>query len=188
MDKKKILLVLFILVAIVQISFSASMIINREITLKSGKQFKFRTAPVDPYDAFRGRYVALDLEEEDREVPVSEDEDYTLSQTVYAIIKEDEEGFARIKTIQTERPDHDNYIKTWIYMLSKNTVWLRIPFNRFYMDEFEAPRAEEAYRESNRSGDSETYITVRVKSGSGVIEGLYIDNKHIREYIKEEIE
>ena len=64
MDKKKILLVLFILVAIVQISFSASMIINREITLKSGKQFKFRTAPVDPYDAFRGRYVALTLEED----------------------------------------------------------------------------------------------------------------------------
>jgi len=185
MDKKKILLVLFILVAIVQISFSASMIINREITLKSGKQFKFRTAPVDPYDAFRGRYVALDLEEEDRKVPVSEDEDYTLSQTVYAIIKEDEEGFARIKTIQTERPDHDNYIKTWIYMLSKNTVSLRIPFNRFYMDEFEAPRAEEAYRKSSRRGDSETYITVRVKSGSGVIEGLYIDNKHIREYIHE---
>jgi hypothetical protein len=53
------------------------------------------------------------------------------------------------------------------------------------MDEFEAPRAEEAYRSSSSKEDSETYITVRVKSGYGVIEGLYIDDKHIREYIRE---
>ena len=52
MVKKKMLFVLFILVALIQIAVSASMIINREIILKSGKQYKFRTAPVDPYDAF----------------------------------------------------------------------------------------------------------------------------------------
>ena len=56
------------------------------------------------------------------------------------------------------------------------------------MDEFEAPKAEAAYRAGSRKKDSETYITVRIQSGNGVVEGLYIDKKHIREYIKEENE
>jgi len=102
--------------------------------------------------------------------------------------EEDKQGFARIKSVQPERPGHDNYIKVKIGYVNrnKNTVSLNLPFNRFYMDEFEAPKAEAAYRASSRKKDSETYITVRVRSGNGVIEGLYIDEKHIREYVKEE--
>ena len=65
---------------------------------------------------------------------------------------------------------------------------MNLSFNKFYMDEFEAPKAEAAYRASSRKKDSETYITVRIRSGNGVVEGLYIDKKHIREYIKEENE
>jgi hypothetical protein len=67
----------------------------------------------------------------------------------------------------------------------KNTISVDLPFNRYYMDEFEAPRAEASYRAGSGKEDSETYITVRIKSGYGVIEGLYIDNRHIREYINE---
>ncbi len=186
MFNKKMLLLLFILIAIIQITVSASMIINREIILKSGKLYKFRTAPVDPYDAFRGRYVALSLDS--RIVPFDDGEDYARRQTVFALITEDERGFARIERVQKERPDHERYIKAKIGYIDKvkNTISLILPFNRFYMDEFEAPRAEEAHRKSSSKEDSETYITVRVKSGQGVIEGLYIDDKHIREYLREE--
>ena len=107
---------------------------------------------------------------------------------MFVLITEDESGFARIEKVQKERPDHDNYIKAKIGYVNtfNSTISIDLPFNRFYMDEFEAPRAEEAYRAGSRNEDSETYITVRVKSGYGVIEGLYIDDKHIREYIKEE--
>lgn len=181
-DKKRVLLLLFIVTAVVQIAVSAGMIISREITIRSGKEYKFRTEPVDPYDAFRGRYVALSVE--GSSALFGEGEEYTRRQTVYAVIEEDKQGFARITRVQPERPDHDNYIKAKIGRVYKNAVSLNLPFNRFYMDEFEAPKAEAAYRTSGRKEGFETYITVRVHSGNGVIEGLYIDDKHIREYVK----
>ncbi len=57
--KNKILIAAFFCVALLQIYTPVSMIIARESTLKEGVLFRFKTAPVDPYDAFRGRYVAL---------------------------------------------------------------------------------------------------------------------------------
>jgi hypothetical protein len=52
------------------------------------------------------------------------------------------------------------------------------------MDEFEAPKAEIVYRKKQRDENVHMYITVLVKNGFGVIEGLYIDGVHIREYVK----
>ena len=55
--KSKLIIGLFLGVSFIQIITPLSMIIKRESVLKNGGQFKFKTAPVDPYDAFRGRYV-----------------------------------------------------------------------------------------------------------------------------------
>ncbi len=54
--------ILFCLVALVQVSIPLSMIYRSEKTLENGKVFLFKTAPVDPYDAFRGKYVQLGFE------------------------------------------------------------------------------------------------------------------------------
>ncbi len=48
------LLPAFVLVCLVQLAAPASMIWRHERTLANGLPFKFQTAPVDPYDAFRG--------------------------------------------------------------------------------------------------------------------------------------
>ena len=57
MKTSKLLIGCFALVAVAQLTVPAWMIVSHERTLLTGKVFKFRTAPVDPYDAFRGRYV-----------------------------------------------------------------------------------------------------------------------------------
>ena len=59
MNKKYIFLMLFIILAIIQLSIPAYMSLSREINLGKGTLYKIRTGPVDPYDIFRGRYVAL---------------------------------------------------------------------------------------------------------------------------------
>ena len=61
---KKPRLVIFILVALAQICVPASMIWKRQRTLREGRLWKFRTAPVDPVDAMRGRYLSLRFETE----------------------------------------------------------------------------------------------------------------------------
>ena len=53
----KLRLIIFLVVALAQISVPASMIWKRQRTLREGRLWKFRTAPVDPVDAMRGRYL-----------------------------------------------------------------------------------------------------------------------------------
>lgn len=54
MTNKKTLLSVFILVAIVQLYVPAKMILDREDILDTGKEYKFKTEPIDPNDPFRG--------------------------------------------------------------------------------------------------------------------------------------
>ena len=61
----KLRLIIFLLVALAQIAVPASMIWKRQRTLSEGRVWKFRTAPVDPVDAMRGRYLALRFEAEE---------------------------------------------------------------------------------------------------------------------------
>ena len=37
----------------------AKMIFNKEAVLAQGKDYRFKTAPIDPYDPFRGKYIDL---------------------------------------------------------------------------------------------------------------------------------
>ena len=59
---KSFRILLFVVAVAAQIMAPALMIRFRETTLREGAQFRFRVAPVDPYDAFRGRYIFLRVE------------------------------------------------------------------------------------------------------------------------------
>ena len=55
MNKRNGILLGLVVVAAAQLAVPAWMIAGRELTLREGQVFKFRTRPVDPADAFRGR-------------------------------------------------------------------------------------------------------------------------------------
>ena len=185
MKKTPYVLILFSCLALIQIATPVSMIARREMTLRNGRQFRFRTAPVDPYDAFRGRYVALRIE--NGLVPVAEGVKLVRNQKVYAHIKEDKEGFAKIVSVSIERPEGDAYLQARVSRYARrNKVRLHLPFNRYYMDEKDAPAAETAYRRHSRRGRRDAYIAVRIKSGFAVIEELYVGGKPILEFIQDQ--
>ena len=180
--KTKSLLFLFVLAALLQLAVPASMIAKREHALKHGQAFKFRTAPVDPYDAFRGRYVALGFEQ--NSVALAPDHDFTGGEKVYALIAEDADGFATFSGIRRDRPAAEPYLATRLqsYVAGTN-AYLRIPFDRFYMDESEAPEAERAYRQNSVRSNRNAYVQVRIEKGFGVIEDLYVGDLPIRDYL-----
>ena len=78
-------LIVFIIVAAIQAAVPGSMVWKREHTLREGSVWKFRTAPVDPVDAFRGRYVALQFEAETQEISPPPYQHYR--QTVYVTLR-----------------------------------------------------------------------------------------------------
>ena len=182
--KNRLIIGLFCCIALIQLITPLSMIIKRESVLKNGEQFKFKTAPVDPYDAFRGRYVALRIAEDNVSAPIG----ILLSngQSICAHIAVDEQGFAKLTTVTTSKPQGVSYIQAKVMYVSANKVQLDLPIDRYYMEEKLAPAAEKAYREHNIRGKQDAYITVRIKSGDAVVENLYIAGKPILEFLKEQ--
>lgn len=177
----------FFCLAFIQIITPLSMIARRESVLKNGEQFKFKTAPVDPYDAFRGRYVALQIEGAD--VPVSGEIRLTAGQRVYALIGTDEEGYATFSAIATRRPAAGPYIQAKVgYSIRKvgdGKVRLDLPMDRYYMEEQAAPEAERIYRQHSQRGKQDAYLLVRVQDGFPVIEALYVGGQRIEDALRD---
>jgi hypothetical protein len=62
-----------------------------------------------------------------------------------------------------------------------------LPFDRYYMDEFQAPAAEAVYRGQSRTEEGARAV-IRVREGEGVIAGLYFGEVSIEEYLRQEAE
>jgi uncharacterized membrane-anchored protein len=180
--KNRLIIGLFCCIALIQLITPLSMIIKRESVLRNGEQFKFKTAPVDPYDAFRGRYVALRIEGD--KVPVPQGMGLSHGQSVYALISTNEEGFAKFATLATNKPAGTPFIQAKVRYVLKDKVQLDLPIDRYYMEEKSAPAAERVYREYSRRDKQDAYVLVRVKDGFAVIEALYVGGKRIEEAVK----
>src|SRR5690554_5714360 len=102
MNSKRIVLTAFVLVAIVQLAIPGKIIWDREKILETGKEFKFETAPVDPSDPFRGKYIVLDFKENSFEVESTTE--WTDGTNAYVILKTDTKGFAKIESVSIEKP------------------------------------------------------------------------------------
>jgi len=183
MHRKKIGLLAFILVALAQLYVPAKMIIDKELVLHSGKEFKFRTAPVDPNDQFRGKYITLSYS--DNVVEVDENEKWNRGENIYALIETDNEGFAFIESVSREKPENsEDYLFTKVQYNGQNKLFVEFPFDRFYMEESKAYDAEMIYRENERDITSTTYALVRIKEGEAVLENVFIDDIPIKDLVE----
>ncbi len=190
--KKWIGMALFLLVAILHIGVPVSLIWAQEQILLNGEPFKFKTRPVDPYDPFRGRYVALDFDAAEMELPAEAiDKTIEYGAPAYATIETDEEGFARFTAVSASPPSTGAYLKVESYWSRWETpkdgryrVRVGIPFTRYYMNEQAAPEAERAVAANQQAEDS-TYAWVRVLNGVGRIEKLYVQDIPIEDFIKQ---
>ena len=161
---KKFFLPLLIVTVIAQISVPVYQIADKYHVLKNGEEVKIKVAPIDPYDAFRGRYVSLwyDI-----------DIDYEHRQGRYGILETDADGFATVKKVVSDKPESGLYIK------SRDEDYFNIPLDRYYMEETLAPEAEKQL-----SGEAEAYVTVRIKEDKAVVSGLYINGIRAEELLK----
>ncbi|HSP45475.1 MAG TPA: GDYXXLXY domain-containing protein [Chthoniobacterales bacterium] len=170
-------LTLFALVGLAQLAVPASLVWKREQTMRHGSVWKFRTAPVDPVDAFRGRYVALEFEAEGQ--TISPPANFRFDQTVFVTLRQNPEGFAEIDQVLLTRPMVDDFIEA---QLRGKTVSL--PFDRYWVTERDAPAADAAYRAQSRRDKRNAFATVRVFRGDAGLEQLYLDGLPLGEYLR----
>jgi uncharacterized membrane-anchored protein len=175
---------IFILIALAQIAVPASVVWKRGRTLAYGRVWKFKTEPVDPVDAIRGRYVALRFAAETLQGSVHKPEEIAAESTIYVTLKEDAEGFAQVDQISAAPLKGDNVVKAETWYSVNYSDHIRFSFDRLWVAEQIAPAAETAYRENSRRGKENAYVTVRVRDGDAALEQLYIDNQPLADYLR----
>jgi uncharacterized membrane-anchored protein len=181
MNSRKILLTAFIIVALVQLFVPAKMILDKENVLATGTEYKFRTAPIDPNDPFRGKYISLSYVEDTVVIP--NEKGWVTGEIIYVSLATDKEGFAKIKSVSKEKPaGTQGFVKAKVSFITgdgSHKLAVDYPFNRYYMEESKAPDAEQTYRQSLQDTNRITYALVRIKNGDAVLKDVIIDGASI---------
>ncbi|HET8839389.1 MAG TPA: GDYXXLXY domain-containing protein [Flavobacteriaceae bacterium] len=186
MNLKKLLLPAFILVAFVQLSVPVKMIWDREDVLATGTTYKFETAPIDPNDPFRGKYIHLRFKEDIIAVPNAKD--WEMGETIYVRLTKDQNGFAKIKSVSKSKPSSEqDFVKAKVRFITGNAsdkLAIDYPFDRFYMEESKAQHAEQTYRYSQQDSTKTTYAVVSIKKGDAVLKDVLIDGISIKKIVE----
>lgn len=174
--------------------------VQAQAVLTQGKAYRFETEPVDPADAFRGRYIALGFKAARAEVEKGFNPDYGRS--FYAVLGVDENGFGKIERLESRKPSSGDYVRVrGLYLqmedcgvsmpereppvcrpLDKPLFQVQFPWDRFYMNEKAAPKAEEVYREALGS-QKKNWAVIRVRGGKSAVEGVYLDGQPIQKAV-----
>jgi GDYXXLXY motif protein len=181
-----------VVVALLQLGVPAQMIVARERTLREGTAWRFRTAPVDPADAFRGNYLALRFDAESAPVPPG----FTVERGERVIVPllRDAEGFAQLGPVRREPPAGGDWLRLRVGWVEKDApatgtststrAHVELPFDRFYLDEGLAPRADAKFAAlgAQRGGSAPlpAWAVVRVRAGRAVLEDVLIDGRSVR--------
>lgn len=183
---------LFGLVCLAQIAVPASLVVQHEQTRAAGTLWKFQTAPVDPNDPFRGRYVRLSFAAAREYVPFADSGMiYIKPQTrMYAELALGPDGYARLVRLHEERPANVEYLDVFVrdvhYSRGEKAdrappeVFVRLPFDRYYLPEDRAPQVEREYADASRSAQANTYAEVRVRNGHAALVSLVLDGKPVQ--------
>lgn len=167
----------FALICLVQLFAVGSQICSYEKILTEGDRFIFRVSPADPYDPFRGRYVTFVLRADN--VTAAEAELYG---DAYAVLGKDGEGRGIITELAKQPPENAPHLKVENYWITDGQASVTLPFNRFYMREDLARKADSL----DITVLSRIDASVRVRNGKGVIEELLLNGMPLSEYLKAE--
>ena len=165
-----------------------SMIVDQQQVLEKGEVFRFRPRPVDPYDAFRGRYIIFQFADQTLNFPNAQDI-FKYDAPIYVGLEKDSLGYYNFSNPSIEKPSVHNYIKTKVLYTTEDQVTVAMPENlsRYYLNEKLAPLAEEKFRDLTRNSDEgevHVYLDARILDGEALIEELYFEGMPVSDYLK----
>lgn len=187
MRSARLILPAFLVLAFAQLGVPSFMIVTREIALRQGREFKFRAAPVDPSDPFRGKYLTLDFDA--NSAPVDDPKSWENAGSAWAMIGTDSTGFAKVTRLVADEPVETNdYIRVridYVPSIAKQPMArIQLPFERFYMDEADAPEGERVYNRAMVDTAATTWAVVKVRNGTAVLTDVMIDGVPLRQLIR----
>jgi uncharacterized membrane-anchored protein len=189
---QRIRYVLFGVLCLVQIAVPATMVVEHQRTIAAGKPWRFQTAPVDPNDPFRGRYVRLGFAAARDAIPMANSGMiYIAPDTrMYAELAAGSDGFAHLVRLHEERPAGGDYLDVFVRNMRSPddrkdksqpaAAFVRLPFDRYYLPEDRAQAVEREYAEAARGARDNTYAEVRVRAGHAALTALVLNGNPVR--------
>ncbi|HEY9048879.1 MAG TPA: GDYXXLXY domain-containing protein [Ohtaekwangia sp.] len=189
---KKLLIPAFVIMCLVQWFVPAQIIVEQETVLDEGTLYHFKTAPIDPADPFRGKYITLNFEQS--HILVTDDKEWKRDQDIYVWLA-DSAGFAHITKVSMYEPEGTDFVKAKVDHVTSYepyTLWIKYPFERFYMEESKAADAEQVYRGIQIQADTSeadatqvAYAVVSVKDGKAALKDVKINERSIVDVVRE---
>lgn len=159
---------ILLLTVAAQLVFAVGMIWRAEDALR-GTAYLFQTAPVDPVDWMRGRYVRLAFPLVS--VPFAAGTQPVAGKQGFATLAVGEQGYARMVELHPEPPAGVDSLRVDVVRVRRKTASVRLPFDRFYMDEQRAPEVDALMAQQR----GRAAVVIRVHEGEGVIERLEVE-------------
>jgi uncharacterized membrane-anchored protein len=163
------------------------MVYDSERIITDGTLYKFKTAPIDPEDPFRGRYITLNFQE--NFVRFTDSVEWKTGDDIYITFTLNQEGFAVPEKAYHTPPESSTYLRTTVDYVNHYDgdykVWYKLPFDRMYLEESKAPQAEERYREAQIDTTQVAYALVSIGAGRAVLQDVIINDRSVTEVIKE---
>jgi len=166
-----------------QLYIPVKMITGKEKVLKYGNEYKFKTAPVDPNDPFRGKFIQLRF---DRDITnFRTDKHWRNGEKIYVLLEKNTGGFAKIKSVSKKQyPDNTDFVKAEVaYTVFDKQIVIKYPFDKFFTEETKAPEIEKIYNSNNFNGEKPSYALVAVKNGDAVLKDLIINGISVKKII-----
>lgn len=208
MNKAWWMIALFSAMVLAQWWVPVDMITGSNRILEEGSPMKFRCAPVDPNDPFRGKYIVLEFDIARYEMDTLHG--FERGQKVYISFIKDSLGFDVIKEVSTDPlKSKGPYLITTIDYINRNNTFVVVDqidstdaeeenlnkvemdeisfdlsFRRFYLEETKAPIAEDLYRTGISDTTGRTYGLVYLLNGEARIKDVIIRDTSILERLR----
>ena len=171
--------------------FPARTVLRFERPAAPPVEMRFRISAYDPYDPMRGRYLHLDVV-----CPVKSDLQVNgYSGYRAAVFEKDEAGFAVVSALLEKgdrRPAGKPFVRSRYFTIGNYSFGsgrdfrgVRMPFDRFYLNEPLAKPAEKLLREVAGDPKRSAVLVVDIhRDGTWAVKELLIDGKPIREAVR----
>jgi uncharacterized membrane-anchored protein len=182
---KKMIMVFFAFMCLAQWIVPGKMVYDSENTIAEGRSYRFKTAPIDPSDPMRGKYITLDFQE--NFVRFTDSAEWQRGEQIFVTFTTDSAGFAIPEQVYHTRPQAESYLETIVDYVDDYSddykVWYKLPFDRFYLEESKASQAEQIYWKAQRDSAQVAYAEVSIGQGQAVLKNVIINDRPIIDII-----
>jgi uncharacterized membrane-anchored protein len=169
----------------IQILLLTGMLFQLENTRNQGDLFRLELNAYDPYDMFRGNYLALSFKEDRIKTPLGP---LQWNEKFYVkLINDKNTGFARPVEVARTFPGGDNWVKvnnSGGSVMEEDDTMLLFSFmqERYFMSEVKIKKAEQALRSATADSNRKCWAEMRVKNGITILTDVKIDGKSLRNW------